>query len=280
MLADSYWLPASWQLAGQNGVLGFTTTRHGGSSIGAFTSNNIRFGIGDSPSLVSANRSRLLATIDEHFTGVSGSVDMNEHRELSKVPVKLQWLDQVHGDDWIYADAGSLDTTPQADAAWTDKRGVGIAIQTADCIPILITDRDATIVGAAHAGWRGLVSNVAANLVAAMPKAPEELVAWLGPCIGPKYFEVGEDVWSEVLPILPEAVHVHNRDASKRFVDLLAVAKRQLRQCGVGAVSSADICTYASNDFYSYRQACHLNDSEGSVPAATGRMASIVALRP
>lgn len=273
MRAKPTWLQAVWPDATAQNVLGFTTTRHGGFSSGAFASNNIRFDIGDDPTAVTANRAELLTAINQHFA---------EPNSVSEsLPVGLQWLDQVHGSECIYVDEHSIKNTPQADAAWTDKPGIGIAIQTADCVPILIADQSATIVGAAHAGWRGLAANIINSLVVSMPAKPNDLVAWIGPCIGLEHFEVGEDVWSVILPIQPKAVHKHPNDPAKRLIDLVAIARWQLQQCGVGAVSGANTCTYASADFYSYRQACHEESSEsGRVTGQIGRMASIVVCSP
>ncbi|MEZ7817793.1 MAG: peptidoglycan editing factor PgeF [Pseudomonadales bacterium] len=285
MRAEPSWLPANWSLATDNNALGFTTTCFGGASGGAFAHNNMRFTIGDEPRAVTANRAKLLASISSHFnTNFADTHNRAEANSLaahSRQAVSLQWLDQVHGNECVYVSADSLAGTPQADAAWTDEPGLGIAIQTADCVPILITDSKATIVGAAHAGWRGLVANIISNLVTSMPANPKDLVAWIGPCIGRKNFEVGEDVWSVILAILPDAVFKHPKDPAKRLVDLVAIARWQLQQCAVGSISSADICTYACVDFYSHRYACHQAFIEsGSAIGTTGRMASVVVCAP
>lgn len=273
MPADKTWLNACWQRTSKQGVLGFTTTCHGGVSSGAFASNNLRFGIGDEPAAVAANRAELLTSINRQF---SDSISVSE-----VAPVRLQWLDQVHGSQCVYVDEYSINDTPQADAAWADTPGTGIAIQTADCVPILIANQSASIVAAAHAGWRGLAANIINNLVVSMPVNPKDLMAWIGPCIGLEHFEVGEDVWSVILPILPEAVYRHPSEPAKRLIDLVAIARWQLQQCGVRSISAANICTYASADFYSYRQACHQEPPQpGGVAGQIGRMASIVICNP
>ena len=269
MPTEPTWLRACWPSTTKQGVLGFTTTRHGGSSSGAFSSNNIRFDIGDEAAAVAANRVELLTAINHQLAYATGVFEA--------LPVSLQWLDQVHGSQCVYVDEYSINDTPQADAAWTDKPGIGIAIQTADCVPILIADQGGSIVGAVHAGWRGVAANIVNNLVVSMPAKPKDLMAWIGPCIGPRQFEVGEDVWSVILSMLPEAVHKHPSDPSKRLIDLALISRWQLQQCGVGSISAANICTYASADFYSYRQACHeeLLNSDSTL-GQVGRMASVV----
>jgi|MDSY01.1.fsa_nt_gb hypothetical protein len=269
MPTEPTWLRACWPSTTKQGVLGFTTTRHGGSSSGAFSSNNIRFDIGDEAAAVAANRVELLTAINHQLAYATGVFEA--------LPVSLQWLDQVHGSQCVYVDEHSINDTPEADAAWTDKPGIGIAIQTADCVPILIADQGGGIVGAVHAGWRGVAANIVNNLVVSMPAKPKDLMAWIGPCIGLRQFEVGEDVWSVMMSMFPEAVHKHPSDPSKRLIDLALISRWQLQQCGVGSISAANICTYASADFYSYRQACHeeLLNSDSTL-GQVGRMASVV----
>ena len=122
---------------------------------------------------------------------------------------RLQWLTQVHGRRCIHADRRTCRTEPEADAVWTAERGIGLAIQTADCTPIVLASRDGTRIGAAHGGWRGLTGGVVEQLVRAMgqsegagnpPGGPgAELLAWIGPAIGPDAYEVGLDVRTAVL---------------------------------------------------------------------------------
>jgi YfiH family protein len=190
-------------------------------------------------------------------------------------PPHLHWLDQVHGNRWVYAD-GQWSDEPQADALWTDQPGTGLVIQSADCVPILLASRDSNrpCIGAAHGGWRGLLAGVIEHLVAAMPVAPSQLCAWVGPCISQTHFEVGEDVWRPVAKVSPSVIAEHPMDASKRLVDLPQLAQHQLRSCGVVSVTQSHLCSYASPDFYSHRQATHQQGSG----AQTGRMASVVCI--
>ena len=104
----------------------------------------------------------------------------------------MQWLDQVHGNACIHIDRHQIEKfehLPQADSMWSDLPGVALAIQSADCVPVVLTDATGELIGAAHGGWRGLTEGVLASLIEAMPINPDGLCAWIGPCIGPGHFE-------------------------------------------------------------------------------------------
>ncbi|MGE4110849.1 MAG: polyphenol oxidase family protein, partial [Burkholderiales bacterium] len=146
------------------------TTRHGGVSSGPYASLNLGARTDDDPAAVAANRARLQAHL----------------------PQPPKWLSQVHGSTVV--DADGLSGIPSADASVARQPGTVCAILIADCLPILFTDRTGSCVAAAHAGWRGLAGGVIANTVARLPAAPEELLAYIGPGIGPAAFEVGDDV--------------------------------------------------------------------------------------
>lgn len=278
MHVDSYAVQANWPISADQGVFGFTTTRAGGTSSGVFAHNNMRFDIGDSQSAVSANRAQLadyIGGLADYGPLESGQITASG---LPRPVPGLQWLNQTHGNECIYVNERSIATQPTADAAWTDQMNVGIVIQTADCIPALVTNRECTLIGAAHAGWKGLVDDTIGCLVASMPCPPADLIAWLGPCIGTANFEVGEEVWSQILSIAPDAIFAHASDSSKRHVDLLAVAQTQLENSGLTSISMSNICTYSSPDFYSHRQASQYNGVNKDAAAATGRMASVIYL--
>ena len=106
----------------------------------------------------------------------------------------LQWLEQVHGCAVFRAGGAPAQVPPRADAVWTRERGLGIAVLTADCLPVVIADRSGTLIAVAHAGWRGLVGGVISATLADLPVAASDCVAWLGPAIGPDAYEVGDDV--------------------------------------------------------------------------------------
>ena len=189
--------------------------------------------------------------------------------------VGIQWAAHSHGTANVYASVASAQQLPVADAMWTDQPGVALAIQTADCVPVLFVHRQGALVAAAHAGWRGLLGGVLEALVTSLPVAPTDLQAWIGPCISVGHFEVGADVWAVVQDQCPQAVLLHARDPAKRMVDLLRLTQWRLQSCGVEQIAAVQRCTYADPAFYSHRQVT----VENGVDAKTGRMASVVMLR-
>ena len=189
--------------------------------------------------------------------------------------VGIQWVQQTHGSANVYASVASAQQLPVADAMWTDQPGVALAIQTADCVPVLFVHRQGALVAAAHAGWRGLLGGVLEALVTSLPVAPTDLQAWIGPCISVGHFEVGADVWAVVQDQCPQAVLLHAQDPAKRMVDLLRLTHWRLQSCGVEQIAAVQRCTYADPAFYSHRQVT----VENGVDAKTGRMASVVMLR-
>ena len=277
MPTESAWIRPDWQVGGNNIVAG-TTTRYGGySAAQGLAENNLGLNVGDAPELVQRNRQGLVRLIEGqcHSQRLSQHPSQRPSQGDGQVPesVVVQWLDQVHGSNCLYVGATSdVTAAPQADAVWTDQPGVALAIQTADCVPVVITNTAGTRIGAAHGGWRGLVSGVLPGLVHNMSADPSELHAWVGPCIGRTHFEVGEDVWRPIGRICAEAVFPHGVDNRKRLVDLPLLTQYQLYACGVGSVSQSGLCTYAGEAFYSHRQATHAR-GQG---AQTGRMATFI----
>ncbi len=173
------WLTPKWPVAA--GVRVVSTLRTGGVSAAPYESLNLGSHVGDSAANVAENRRGLLAA--------------------AQVPAEPLWLQQVHGThvadlDAVVKRSGSLGP---ADGAFTRERGRVCAILTADCLPIMFAADSGDLVGAAHAGWRGLAAGVIEATVRAMGVAPERLLAWLGPAIGPRHFEVGEEVREALL---------------------------------------------------------------------------------
>lgn len=222
------------------------STRAGGVSAAPYDSLNLGSAVGDDPEAVAENRRR--------FAAVTGA--------------EAVWMMQVHGCRVIRL---GHDGDLTADAAWTDEPGRACVVQVADCLPVLLARRDGRAVGAAHAGWRGLAGGVLEATVAALCDgsgcAPADLVAWLGPCIGPREFEVGADV----LAAFPEgASHFVSRprpDGSPRWrADLPALARGRLQAAGVAAVAGGTWCTVEDRSrFFSYRR-----------DGVTGRLAAAV----
>jgi YfiH family protein len=185
-----------------------------------------------------------------------------------------RWLQQVHGVE--VADLDAPAPVVDADAAMTHTPGVVCAIRTADCLPVLLAASDGSVVGAAHAGWRGLAAGVLEATIAKLRAGMSRevpLVAWLGPAIGPAHFEVGDEV--------REAFMAHDPAADAAFVknprgrwqcDLYLLARQRLKACGVNDISGGGLCTYADPArFHSYRR-----DVQHQGMATTGRMATLI----
>lgn len=233
-----------------------STTRRGGRSDSPYGDGegggglNLGVHVGDDPGNVRRNRA-LLKTI---------------------LPSEPAWLSQVHGARVV--DAASVGgVPPEADASISTVPGVVCAIQTADCLPVLFCDSGGRVVGAAHAGWRGLAGGVLENTVAAMRHAGASgILAWLGPAIGPQCFEVGQDVFDAFAGKDGEMAAAFTPiagSAGKYFADIHALAHRTLVLAGVTQVSGGGMCTVTERKrFYSYRR-----------DKVTGRMASLIWLK-
>ncbi len=175
------------------------------------------------------------------------------------LPSAPHWLRQVHGTGVLRFDAppARAGMEPVADAAVTSTRGVVLAILTADCLPVVLAARDGSVVGAAHAGWRGLADGMLEATVAAMQVPPSALVAWMGPAAGAADYEVGLDVH--------EAFVARDAAASAAFeptrpghwnVDLHALARQRLQAAGLAAadIHGGGLSTLADPDFFSHRR--------------------------
>jgi len=235
---NAAWIEAGWPVPPT--VRAFTTTRAGGVSRGPWATLNLGMHTGDDPGHVKVNRARL----EQHL------------------PAPPQWLQQVHGNN-VRAHAGTVGATQEGDALVADAPGRVCAVLTADCLPVFLCSREGDRVAVAHAGWRGLASGILAATVCALERAPRQLIAWLGPAIGPEAYEVGP----EVLAALGDAGAGASRPCGERWLlDLYRVARAQLREAGVEQVYGGDFCTFSDPErFFSYRR-----DGE------TGRMASLI----
>lgn len=166
------------------------------------------------------------------------------------VPEPPVWLRQVHGTAVV--DADSRPAFPEADAAVARRRGRVCAVVVADCLPVLLTDAEGTVVGIAHAGWRGLAGGVLENCLRAMATDPSRLMAWLGPAIGPRAYEVGDEVRAAFAGF--ESAFTPTRPGHW-LLDLYAVARARLARQGVERVYGGGFCTYSERErFFSYRR--------------------------
>jgi polyphenol oxidase len=189
-----------------------------------------------------------------HAVSTTRGIDSNVLAQVAGLPATPRWLTQVHGTQVLDLDCAAQDST--ADAAISRVARTVCAIRTADCLPVLFAARDGSCVGAAHAGWRGLAAGVLENTAAAMRVPSGELLAWLGPAIGPTAFEVGDEVRAAFIAHDPAAAAAFQRNARARWLcDLFALARQRLAAVGVAEVSGGGVCTYGdSQRFHSYRR--------------------------
>jgi YfiH family protein len=248
-----HFIEADWPAPA--GVLALSTTRRGGCSTGRYASLNLAQHVGDDAHAVAENRAALAATLP--------------------VGTQFSWLSQVHGRD--VAEARNGEALPDADAQWTRTFGMACAVMTADCLPVLFCDTDASVVGAAHAGWRGLLAGVLEATVQAMQVPSRQLLAWMGPAIGPAAFEVGDEVRQAFLSAarasdaerIASCFTPSTEHPGRWMADIYALARTRLAAQGVTRVYGGHWCTHRdSEQFFSYRR-----DGE------TGRMASLILLR-
>lgn len=229
----------NWPLDERVGA--FATTRCGGVSAEPWTSLNLGVNSGDDADAVAENRQRL---IDE-------------------LPAEPGWLQQVHGSRVIHL----ADWQPgiEADAAWTDRAGEVVVIQTADCLPVLLADRNGSLVAGVHGGWRSLAAGIVDRTLSALPVSGSELCAWIGPGICARCYQVGDEVRSAFVDLDPLLAAAFQQDRDRWRADLKWIVAQQLRAAGV-AVFDCHRCTFEEADtFYSFRR-------EGK----TGRLASVI----
>jgi len=235
------WIVPEWPAP--PGIKTLITTRNGGVSRGAFASFNLGLRTGDDPGAVTANRAYL----------------------RGRLPQEPKWLAQQHGTAVVEVD--DIDGSPAADASIARRPGTVCVIMIADCVPVLFTDQSGTLVAAAHAGWRGLAGGVLENTVRSMGVSPGEVLACLGPGIGPQAFEVGPEVRDAFIArnALAASAFAPGR-SDKWLADLYALARLALARIGVTRVHGGGLCTASDPQrFYSYRR-----------DRITGRMAALI----
>lgn len=221
------------------------TTRSGGGSEGPFASLNLGDHVGDDPKCVARNRASL--------------------RDRLGLPAEPLWLRQVHGCE--VADSAVALFGCAADASVARSPGQVCAVMTADCLPLLLCDASGRAVAAVHAGWRGLVAGVVEQTVGVLGGDPGQILAWLGPAIGPDAFEVGGDVRDQFLAADPGAGAAFRAGVAGRWLaDLYTLARGRLENVGVREVFGGGYCTYSDpGRFFSYRR-----------DGVTGRMAGLI----
>ena len=170
------------------------------------------------------------------------------------LPAEPRWLKQVHG--VVVVDASRTTGPVEADAAFTKDEGVVCTVMVADCMPVLLADEKGEAVAAAHAGWRGLSAGVIEATVGAIGVPAQRLLAWLGPAIGPKIYEVGAEVREAFVAKDPRAASAFVATRPGHWnLDLYAVARQRLASLGITRVSGGDFCTHTEKErFFSYRR--------------------------
>ena len=184
-------------------------------------------------------------------------VDVLENRKTLKklfhLPSDPIWVNQTHSS--ICVDAASIKAIIDADATYTSKEGIVCGIMTADCLPVFVSKIDGTMVGVAHAGWKGLISGVIENLIKSFNSNGEDLLVHFGPAISKKFFEVGEDVRSLYLAKDIKFERSFSIKNNRNYLDLYDAARLILEGFQINLISGGDMCTFQdSNEFFSYRR--------------------------
>jgi YfiH family protein len=231
------------------------TLRAGGVSVGPYASLNLSAAVGDDAAAVSDNRRRV-----------------RDELALRSEPL---WLQQVHGirvaDADVISDSNRSSVPPQADGAITRVPGRVLAVQVADCMPVLLARRDGRAIAVAHAGWRGLAAGVLEAAIAALGGAQASVLAWLGPAIGLEHFEVGDEVRLAFCEREARAAAAFRHNARGRWqCDLHQLARQRLETAGVVSIHGERRCTFSECDsFYSFRR-----------DGVTGRIAALIWMEP
>ncbi len=228
-------------------VKALTTTRNGGFSLGPYASFNLGNHVGDDPEHVHQNRALLT--------------------EALKLPSDPLWLTQVHGARVV--DAFDVGASEEADGCVTGTPGIVCAALTADCLPVFLCDRRSTRIALLHAGWRGLAAGIIEEGLRQMKVPTANLLAWLGPAIGPSAYEVGDDLRHAFVGSDPDAAQSFTPVPGRPdhwLADLADLARRRLRSQGVQSIYGGLRCTFQERDlFFSHRR-----------DGASGRMASLI----
>lgn len=231
-------------------VCALTTLRAGGFSQAPYTSFNFGHHVNDDPIAVKKNINLLCKELN-----------------LKTPPT---WLTQVHGTDVIHIENYPQDSYPEADASYTQQKQQICAVLTADCVPILVCDKNGTEIAAIHAGWQGLLAGVIDPAIQIFKNSAENLFAWLGPAIGPRAFVVGEDVRQRFIAKNPDYTDAFQTAGVQQWHgNLYQIARINLQALGVNHIYGGNFCTYTDKKrFFSYRR-----------NQVTGRMASLIWLK-
>lgn len=227
-------------------VHALTTTRQGGISQSPYDFLNLGIHVGDDLNRVIHNRQLLSSALS-----------------LPNEPV---WLNQIHSTKVL--DLANYQLT-DADGSYSNQAKSVSAVLTADCLPVLFCSKQGDEIATAHAGWRGLCNGILENTVRHFNCSASQIMAWLGPAIGPKRFEVGQEVKNQFVDYDADAIKAFvliNASEQKYLADLYLLARQRLQSVGIRQIYGGDYCTYTQSElFYSYRR-----------EQQTGRMASLI----
>ncbi len=223
-------------------VKAVSTTRAGGVSRAPFDQLNLGTHVQDEPAAVRANRESL--------------------KQSLSLAVEPLWLEQTHSIDVVkHADQQAV---IMADGSYTDTPNKVCVVMTADCLPLLLTNKQGDRVAAVHAGWRGMADGIIEQAVAKLGDDPQQIIAWAGPCIGVGAFEVGMEVKQQLGG--PNDAYQPHSNPNKVYANLTRLAQHRLSQLGVDAFFSNGHCTFNDSErFFSYRR-----------DGQTGRMATLI----
>ncbi len=238
MFNTDHWLIPDWPAPAN--IRAGTSLRNGGVSLPPYASLNLGDHVGDDPAAVAENRQRL------------------------NLPTEAIWLKQTHSTQIIDA-AHSLPGQMEADGSYTNQPHIICTVLTADCLPLLICNKQGTQVAAVHVGWRGLAAGI---IEAALEKFTDNsgLLVWLGPAIGPDNYEVGNEVRQIFMAQNPATKTAFAAQGKKWRMNIYHLARQRLQMLGITAIYGGNHCSYRERQhFYSYRR-------EGM----TGRMASLI----
>ncbi|NOT11854.1 MAG: peptidoglycan editing factor PgeF [Methylococcaceae bacterium] len=241
MNANEHWLVPDWPAPDH--IKAATTLRTGGVSASPYASFNSALHVGDQRDRVLQNRQLLKARLN--------------------LPDEPLWLSQIHSN--VVIDAAKSARLQEADASYTMQTGIVCTVMTADCLPLLVCDKEGICVAAIHAGWRGLAAGIITNTIKALPIA--DLMVWLGPAIGPESFEVGKEVRDAFKKKSEINLTAFKQVSDEKWLaDIYQLARHELMELGIDQVYGGNFCTVTdSARFYSYRR-----------DNVTGRMATLI----
>lgn len=222
-------LKANWPAPPQ--IHAFSTTRQGGFSSGEYASLNLGLHVQDNPQDVLHNRKALT--------------------QAQGIPQPILWLNQCHTSRVLK----NADSAIEADGSYVNKPGMACVVLTADCLPLLLTTRKGDQAAALHCGWRGLERGIIKEGVKSFTGPRSEILAWLGPAIGPKSYEVGIEIYQDFCMKSKEFQRAFRQKGDKYLMNLYEIARIQLKDLGVTYIYGGEFCTFSQEDlFFSYRR--------------------------